>query len=135
VAGFAKEFNLFPSPVGGKYERSGFPLQKKYRSYFELVALVLESVKSDWATPFPIMRYAGINFTQLKKYVECLVHIGFIEEKANSSRLSYKATERGVEFLSQYYVLLGMLLSGTSHERRIPSQNKKTVSPILQRKF
>jgi predicted transcriptional regulator len=130
---YVKRFSLPASPFGRKHDQTSLPLHKKYRNHFEIMALVLEAVKTDGATRFPIMRYAGINCTQLKKCLKSLTEMGFIKAEASNGSLSYKATERGLEFLSQYYVLLGMLLAASSRDTSTSQPNKNLAFPVLQR--
>ena len=99
-------------PMHKKYSLSSFgPLHKKYRSYFEIIGLVLEAVKAEGVTPFSIMKYANVNFTQLKKYLKSLTEIGFLEVEIKGTTFSYKASKEGLEFLRQYYGLIEMLLT------------------------
>jgi predicted transcriptional regulator len=134
MANCARESNGSLATCRKKYDMNGWPLHKKYRSHFEIIALVLEAVKSGCTKNFPIMKYASVNCTQLKKYLKSLSEMDFIVEETNDGGVSYRATERGLEFLSQYYVLLGMLLAKTSDKTAF-QPNKSTVSPILQRKL
>jgi predicted transcriptional regulator len=99
-------------PVGRKYSLSTLePLHMKYRSHFEIIGLVLEVVRADSATPFSIMKHASVNCMQLKKYLRSLTEIGFLEVEIRKSRIFYRASKEGLEFLRQYYVLLEMLLT------------------------
>jgi len=86
------------------------PLHKRYRSHFEIIALMLEAVNDGGASRFSIMKRARINCTQLKRYLESLTEMGFVEMHMKDGRNLYRASERGLGFLRQYYVLLGMLL-------------------------
>jgi len=110
--------NVYGS-VRKKHNLCGLLLRKKYRSHFEITALVLEAVKNDGAARFSIMKHASINCTQLKTYLRSLIEIGFIEMDIKRGRVLYKASEKGLDFLRQYYVLLEMLLSAHG-------QNKST---------
>ena len=92
------------------------PLNKRYRSHFEIIALMLEAVNDKRASRFSIMKRAGINCKQLKKYLEPLTEMGFIEALMQDGRSLYKASEKGLDFLKQYYVLSGMLLSTARSE-------------------
>jgi hypothetical protein len=65
------------------------------------------------------MKYADINCAQLKKYLQALINIGFIQADMKEGRVAYRATEKGLEFLRQYYVLLGMLLSASTRNKSI----------------
>lgn len=130
---YVKEFSLPTPPFGRKHDQTSLPLHKKYRNHFEIMALVLEAVKTGGTTRFPIMRYAGINCTQLKKCLKSLTEMGFIKVEVCNGGFSYKATERGLEFLSQYYVLLGMLLAASSRDMSTSPPNKNLASPVLQR--
>jgi predicted transcriptional regulator len=82
---------------------------KKYRGNFEIIALLLEAVKNNCSTMFPIARYTRTNYKQLKKYLSDLTEIGLIEINSENGRRLYRATEKGSNFLRQYYVLLGLL--------------------------
>ena len=106
-----------PSPclaLHKKYNSCRLALRKKYRSHFEIMGLVLEAVKDNGTARFSIMKYADINCAQLKKYLQALIDIGFIQADMKEGRVAYRATEKGLDFLRQYYVLLGMLLSAST---------------------
>lgn len=104
-------------PLHKKYNSCRLPLRKKYRSYFEIIGLVLEAVKDNGTARFSIMKYADINCAQLKKYLQALIDIGFIQADMKEGRVAYRATEKGLDFLRQYYVLLGMLLSASTRNK------------------
>jgi len=101
-------------PLHKKYNSCGLPLRKKYRGPFEIIGLVLEAVKDNGTARFSIMKYADINCAQLKKYLQALIDIGFIQTDMKEGRVAYRATVEGLDFLRQYYVLLGMLLSAST---------------------
>jgi predicted transcriptional regulator len=92
------------------------PLHKKYRGHFEIIALLLEAVKDNGATRFSIMKHASINYNQLK-YLHSLTEIGFIKIDKKEDQCFYRTTEKGLDFLRQYYVLLGMLLSAFARNK------------------
>lgn len=111
MTSYTKDLNLSCLPLHRKYRTSKFlDLHKKYRSHFEIIALVLEAVKDNCATRFSIMKRAGINCSQLKKYLPSLTGIGFIDMSINDGHVIYRTSVKGLDFLRQYYVLLGMLL-------------------------
>jgi predicted transcriptional regulator len=111
MANYIKGVCLTRPFLSEKYKTSQFPnLHKKYRSHFEILALVLEAINDNGASPSFIMRYAGMNYKQLKKYLESLTKIGFVDASAIDGQISYRVNEKGLAFLRQYYVLLGMLL-------------------------
>jgi len=85
--------------------------RKKNRGHFEIIASVLEAVKNDDRALYPLMRHTGSNYAELRKYLESLAEIGFIEMDVKEDRVTYRASEKGLNFLRQYYVLLGMLLN------------------------
>jgi predicted transcriptional regulator len=107
------------SPSRERYNLLNLPLGKKYRSGFEIIALVLEAAKNKGATRFSIMKQAGTNFKQLDKYLQSLTDIGFIKTDIEENRVLYRASEKGLNYLAQYYVLLGMLLGA-------PTRNELT---------
>jgi len=78
------------------------------------------------------MRQAGINCAQLNKYLKPLNEMGFLEMEMKNGRIMYRASEKGIEFLKQYYVLCGMLLT-TYAGNKLTQPIASTVLPILQR--
>jgi predicted transcriptional regulator len=132
VADYVKDLGTF-SPQTEKYNLWGPPLNKKYRSHFEIIALVLEAIKTEWSTSFLIMKRAGINCRQLKKYLGSLTEIGFVDIDTYGDRGRYRASEQGLEFLRQYYVLLGTLLNTKPKTRPASPIDKNIVQPVLQR--
>jgi predicted transcriptional regulator len=109
---YVREFNVHRLPAFEKYRTSKLlNLRKKYRSDFEIIALMLEVMKDEGAPRFSIMKYTCVNSAQLKKYLESLIQTGFIEMNIKAGRILYRTSEKGLAFLRHYYVLLGMLLS------------------------
>ena len=108
--------NLSYLPLQKKYRLCGFPLGKKYRSHFEIIALMVEAVKDGAQAKFSIMKHASINCGQLNKFLGSLTEMGFIEEYPSDERPVYRASERGLAFLRQYYVLLSMLLAAENSQ-------------------
>lgn len=118
MANYTRELGSSYVPLSMKYRTSRLNgLRKKYRSDFEIIARVLEAVKENDATRFYIMKRAGINCAQLKRYLGSLTDVGLIEKSARDGRVSYWTSEKGLGFLKQYYVLLSMLLSTSARNR------------------
>jgi len=87
------------------------PLHKNYRTSIELIGLILEAVKNNSVTKYPLKKYTGTNYAQLEKYLELLTEIGFIERDIKEDKVLYRVSERGLAFLMQYNVLRDMLLN------------------------
>jgi predicted transcriptional regulator len=87
------------------------PLRKRYRSYFEITASMLEAMTSCSQTTFTLMRQAGISYKLLKKYLEYLAESGLIETGISRGRISYRTSDKGRNFLRQYRILQEMLLT------------------------
>ncbi len=117
MADYVFERDVYSLPLRNKYSICGLPLEKKYRSHFEIVALMVEAVRDRSEARFSIMKHANINCMQLKKFMKALVNMGFIEIEIREGRIFYRASEKGLAFLRQYYVLLGMLLTPNIHDR------------------
>jgi hypothetical protein len=62
------------------------------------------------------MTHANINHSQLKKYLYSLTEIGFIKIDVKEDQCFYRTTKKGLDFLRQYYVLLGMLLNALARD-------------------
>lgn len=83
---------------------------KKYRSSFETIALILE-VASAGASRYAIAHRLNTNYSHLRKYLDSLIKMGFINVEINEGQISYKTCEKGFEFLRLYYLLLKMFIS------------------------
>jgi predicted transcriptional regulator len=93
------------------------PLQKRYRSSFEIFAMMIEAVKENngnGAPKFSIMRNTSINSAQLKKYLRSLSEMGFVELDNAGDRVVYRATDRGIDYLRQYNILQRMMFGTQS---------------------
>lgn len=103
-------------------ERDFFDLSsyKKYRSHFEIIASILDAAKDNNEDRYSIMKRTGFNYAQLKKYLKYLTEIGFIELHVKERQVSYKSTSKGLDFLRQYYVLLGILLNAYTKNKQPP---------------
>jgi len=112
-----------------KYHTCGFPLGKKYRSHFEIIALIVEAVKESEQAKFSIMRHASINCGQLNKFLGALIEMGFIEQFAVNGRPIYRASAKGQSFLRQYYVLLSMLLTANKEVKHLPVIYEARIRP------
>jgi len=136
LANYLGELDLYCLPQRKKYRTSKFlNLNKKYRSHFEIVALMLEAMRDNGATRFSIMKYTCINSAQLKKYLRFLTEMGFIEMDIKASRLLYRASEKGLAYLRQYQVLLGMLLSAHALDKPITvvyNTSNRQQEPVTQ---
>ncbi|MEM3629754.1 MAG: winged helix-turn-helix domain-containing protein [Candidatus Bathyarchaeia archaeon] len=94
-------------------------LHKKYRSHIDLIALILEGIRNGKNARYSLMKYANVNYSQLRKYLEVLARIGFIEIYANDGKIFYKACEKGLLFLRQYEILRDMLLNAFPQNRQV----------------
>jgi predicted transcriptional regulator len=79
---------------------------------------MVEAVKDGGQARFSIMKHASINCGQLNRFLNSLIEMGFIREDVKDGRVMYRASERGLDFLRQYYVLLSMLLAAENGNRR-----------------
>jgi predicted transcriptional regulator len=94
-----------------KYNLCELPFSKKYRSHFEIIASILDATKYNSTDRYFLMKRTSINYAQLNKYLESLTNIGFIEVQMKDGQMAYSTTQKGLEFLKQYYVLLGTLMN------------------------
>jgi len=143
VVNYLKQINMCYLPSCKKYSLCGLPLNRKYRSHFEIMALMLEALKDGGAPRFSIMRYASINCSQLKKYLRSLTELDFVGMDIRKGRVFYRASEKGQEFLRQYYVLLGMLATARTRSRSAdlgylseyatPDEEGRQVTPFARK--
>jgi predicted transcriptional regulator len=122
-----------------KLDLCWWPLHKKYRSHFEIIASMLEAVKSNEASLSYLWKHTNSNCAQLKKYLGWLTERGFINMSIVRGQVLYRANEKGMEFLRQYHLLLSMLLGGArtgptsfADEAKYDlSDGRQPASPIL----
>lgn len=86
------------------------PFNKKYRSHLEVIASMLKAAKNHSVSRFSIMKEASTNSRQLKRYLKSLTEIGFIKTDVIDGHVLYRASDRGLAFLSQYNILQDMLV-------------------------
>jgi predicted transcriptional regulator len=78
------------------------------------------------------MSQARINCGQLKRYLHSLTEMGFLHTCIDHGHVSYRTSEKGLEFLRQYYILLGMLFkaSGPSDLNSLFDEVRPTVKTV-----
>jgi len=96
-------------PLHAKRGPCQVPLHKKYRSHFEIIASMLEAMRYVDATTFTLMKQARVSYRLLRKYLEHLAELGFLETNIRRGRISYRTSNRGIEYLQRYRILEGML--------------------------
>lgn len=109
-------------------------LRKKYRSIMEIIALMLEAARHEDATLYTIMKYTGINYAQLKKYLPSLIKMGFMEMKINDGKISFVVSENGLAFLRQYNILRDMLLNAYTGNKQVSTVHEETTLSKAQQR-
>ena len=94
-----------------KCDLFGLPMNKKYRSHFEVIASILESTQYAGATTTSIMKLVNTNHKQITRYLEFLVKLGFIKVGLEKNKVLYRSGEKGFDFMRHYYALQEMLLA------------------------
>lgn len=93
---------------------------RKNRDRVEIVADILEICKND-TRKTNIMYQANLSFELLTKYLRLLQHANLIKVGGGGS--AYSATDKGLDFLKQYYEL--------RHHTRIANEKRKNVEDSL----
>jgi predicted transcriptional regulator len=81
---------------------------KRYRSSFEIVALILKTADKG-VSRFAMAKRLKTNYSLLHKYLNYLIRIGFIDIEFSGKQILYKTTKKGFEFLRIYHNLLKIL--------------------------
>jgi predicted transcriptional regulator len=116
MANYSMHASLYRLPPRKKYSLCSLPLHRKYRSHFEIIASILEIMKGNSATLCSLMEYSCISYTLLKKYLKSLIELGFIEIDIKQSRISYRSSDKGLDFLRQYYILQEILTNSVRNK-------------------
>ena len=78
----------------------------KYRSLTEIIATMLESVRSG-STKTKIMYKAYLSYNQLKEYLQFLQESNLIKYESGSQ--IYRITDKGFQFLRAYEEISGLV--------------------------
>jgi predicted transcriptional regulator len=105
-----------------KRDLFGLPMNKKYRSHFEVIASILESTQYGGATSTSIMNLVNTNHKQITRYLEFLVKLGFIKVGLEKNKVLYRTGEKGFEFMRHYYALQEMLLADSPRKLHNPTE-------------
>jgi predicted transcriptional regulator len=77
--------------------------KRQYRSRIQITANILEIAKTG-ARKTKIMYLGNLSFDLLQKYLDMLVNYELLEVRGGSDK-NYVATEKGKQFLADYYEL------------------------------
>jgi len=121
-----------------KHDEFALSLHKKYRSHFELIALILDALKYGNEDKYSLMKHTGINYSQLKKYLDSLAKVGLIDTHIKENAASYRTNERGRAFLWHYCKLSQMLVSAEATSMALENKEEVRIrqsglQPIMQR--
>jgi len=78
----------------------------KYRSRTEIVATILETVRSG-TTKTKIMYKAYLSYTQMKEYLQFLQERKLMEFESGTQ--IYRITDKGLQFLKAYEEISGLV--------------------------
>jgi predicted transcriptional regulator len=86
----------------------------KGRDKLYIIATILE-IARDGSLKTQIMYRANLSFTQLNDYLRFMLKISLLERILQNDRETYRATEKGIDFLQRYREIHS-LMSGESSE-------------------
>ena len=93
--------------------------KRQYRSRVQIAANILEIAKTG-SRKTRIMYLGNLSFALLQKYLEMLVQYGLLEVRGSSEK-SYLATDKGKQFLEDYYELQKYSEMASSKKRALES--------------
>ena len=80
----------------------------KRRDKLFIIAEILEIAK-EGSLKTQIMYRANLSFTQLNDYLGFMLRIGLLDKILKNDRETYRATEKGVDFLQRYREITELL--------------------------
>jgi len=108
---YTKEVNLSSLLLYKNISSDYLPLQKKYRSHFEIIASMLEVARNNGGVvASSFLRHSGMSYRLLRKYLDYLTETGFIKMNIKEGKVLYRVSVKGLAFLRQYYILQEMLI-------------------------
>ncbi|MGB8780454.1 MAG: winged helix-turn-helix domain-containing protein [Candidatus Bathyarchaeia archaeon] len=98
----------------------------KRRDRLFIMAEILEIAK-DGSLKTQIMYRANLSFTQLNDYLNFMLRISLLEKILQNDRETYRATDKGVDFLQRYHEITELLKTEEDNNGkngiRIPPQH------------
>ena len=98
----------------------------KRRDKLFIIAEILEIAK-EGSLKTQIMYRANLSFTQLNDYLSFMLKIGLLDKTLQNDRETYRATEKGVDFLQRYREITELLKTeednNTKNGIRIPPEH------------
>lgn len=98
----------------------------KRRDKLFIIAEILEIAK-DGSLKTQIMYRANLSFTQLNDYLNFMLRISLLEKILQNDRETYRATDKGVDFLQRYHEITELLKTEEDNNGkngiRIPPQH------------
>jgi predicted transcriptional regulator len=88
-------------------------MNSQRRSSLDIQASILRAVSNDELSMNKIVVYVNLNRKLAKKYVRELFGKGFLEVKNDSKFERYSTTEKGMEWLTRYKLVIRDLKSGS----------------------
>jgi predicted transcriptional regulator len=107
----------------------------KRRDKLFIIAEILEIAK-DGSLKTQIMYRANLSFTQLNDYIKFMLRINLLDKILENDRETYRATEKGLDFLQRYREITELLKTEDDNNGkngiRIPPQHllKKNQNAI-----
>jgi predicted transcriptional regulator len=80
----------------------------KRRDKLFIIAEILDIAK-EGSLKTQIMYRANLSFTQLNDYISFMLRIGLLDKTSENGRETYRATEKGVDFLQRYREITELL--------------------------
>lgn len=106
---------------------------RSYRSAMELIALILQTLRNSSTTSYALRKHAGTSTAQIKKYLELLMRIGFVETYITGDKVSYITSGTGLAFLKQYNVLWDMLQSAYHETNQLTLRRNNAIGLTYNR--
>ena len=97
----------------------------KRRDKLYIIAEILE-IARDGTLKTQIMYRANLSFTQLNDYLRFMLRISLIDKIVKNDKETYKATEKGLDFLQRYREITELLKSENDNYKnnvKIPPQH------------
>ncbi|MBS7633363.1 hypothetical protein KEJ15_07105 [Candidatus Bathyarchaeota archaeon] len=82
----------------------------KRRDKLYIIAEILE-IAREGTLKTQIMYRANLSFTQLNEYLDFMLRINLLEKVLNNDRETFKATDKGLDFLQRYREITELIKS------------------------
>jgi predicted transcriptional regulator len=101
---------------------------KQHRRDKLIIIMEIIAIAKKETSKTRIMFKANLSYTQLNGYIDFLLHHNLLEKVVGSSKISYKATYKGLDFFEKQENVIAMFNDPSGFKDKLPKINSGSES-------